>query len=116
MEQMLHEGLIGDTYKATFIETLQQMLRHPELSSLLDEEGEVLNEAEILSAEGKSYRPDRVTLTAKGVTLIDYKTGEPLASHKDQIDHYGKLLNEMGYAGIKKALVYIGDQVQIEFV
>lgn len=116
MEQMLHEGLISEAHKAPFNASMQQLLGHDELSTLLDEEGEVLTEAEILSAEGKSYRPDRVTITASGVTLIDYKTGDPLPAHKDQIDHYSSLLTEMGYANIKKALVYIGDAVHIELL
>lgn len=115
-EELLRSGILHETQTQKLIDTLLKLIAHAEIGALLNEPGTLYSEAEILTAEGRSYRPDRVTISEKGVTLIDYKTGEPTESHKDQINHYGVLLTEMGYANIKKALIYIGNEVNVEYV
>ncbi|MDR1224205.1 MAG: UvrD-helicase domain-containing protein [Tannerella sp.] len=70
---------------------------------------QVMNEAEILSGNGTSQRPDRI-MTGKNrhVTVVDYKSGgqkEPF--HRRQMEKYMSLIREMGYPDVEGFLWYI---------
>jgi protein associated with RNAse G/E len=45
--------------------------------------------------------------------LLDYKTGEKHHKHKVQIEEYELALREMNYSVAKKALIYIGESIEI---
>ena len=113
ISQMTHEGLISEHHKTDFENTMNQIVTDKELADLIDAEGEVHTEAEILTADGKSYRPDRVTLRGNKALIIDYKTGEAKDSHKEQVARYATLLNDMGYSEVSMVLVYIGSSLSI---
>ena len=67
----------------------------------------IKTEAEILSNEGKVFRPDRILLKGEKVILIEFKTGKPEDYHIKQIIKYDELLKEKGYKQIEKYLIYI---------
>ncbi|MDR2971099.1 MAG: PD-(D/E)XK nuclease family protein [Bacteroidales bacterium] len=67
----------------------------------------VLNETSILFPNGNLLRPDRVVLFEDCAVVIDYKTGEPNASHKEQIDRYCEAIREMGYENVEGKVLYI---------
>ena len=67
----------------------------------------VLNETSILFPNGNLLRPDRVVFLEGSVVVIDYKTGEPSASHKEQIDLYCDAIREMGYECVEGRILYI---------
>jgi ATP-dependent helicase/nuclease subunit A len=66
---------------------------------------DIRNESAILSEYGEK-RPDRVILSDGKTIVIDYKTGQKMPEHIRQIKEYGKLLREMGYAGIEEYILY----------
>jgi hypothetical protein len=41
--------------------------------------------------------------------VVDYKTGAPDDSHKNQIINYANVLQQMGYNNIEKYLIYTND-------
>ncbi len=87
---------------------IEKVVSHPGLKKFFSPPGRVLNERSI--AHGKQiHRPDRIVMQPDGKTLslIDYKTGEPLPGHRVQITTYGQLLQEAGYDVTEKLLVYI---------
>ena len=47
------------------------------------------------------------------VYLLDYKTGEKNQKHQNQINEYAFVLQEMNYTIAKKALVYIGEKIEV---
>ena len=49
----------------------------------------------------------------KEVFILDYKTGEHLHKNKLQLENYQKVIEFMGYKVVKKALVYIGEEVKV---
>jgi CRISPR/Cas system-associated exonuclease Cas4 (RecB family) len=67
----------------------------------------VRNEATIIDADGKAWRPDRVVLDAAGVRVLDLKTGAPRPEHNDQVGRYLSLLQRMGHTHVEGALYYI---------
>jgi RecB family exonuclease len=47
------------------------------------------------------------------IYLLDYKTGSHLPKHQAQLENYQKVIEEMGYKVVKKALIYIGENSNI---
>ena len=74
----------------------------------------VLNEASIVDQSGEIKRPDRVLIAPDGsrVIVIDYKFGQPHASHRRQVSQYVSLLRGMGYPSVEGWLWYLaGEEV-----
>lgn len=105
--QEVNSGNILPKEREAITKQIIQIVTHPELAPFYQEGCTILNEREILTPEGKTYRPDRVVLSPKRAVIIDYKTGEEKPSHKAQINEYGDLLHAIGYEVTKKILVYI---------
>ena len=72
---------------------------------------EVLNEAEILLADGKTIRPDRMMISGEKCTILDYKTGADGSvdrnGHKTQLISYKKAAEDMGYDPVSAYLYYV---------
>lgn len=84
-------------------ETLVQL---PELKDCFSSEGKSKREIEILMPDGRNLRPDRVVQLNEKTVILDYKTGNPDAAHRKQLDNYADALGQMGYKSIEKKLVY----------
>ena len=69
----------------------------------------VKNEEDILLSNGKVIRPDRLVFGEHGITIIDYKTGEPLQSHEEQILGYSTHIKQMRYSVSSCVLAYINE-------
>lgn len=71
----------------------------------------IKNEIEILTAAGEILRPDRVVIIDQEAIVIDYKTGKKNASkYHAQMRDYENALLSLGYASVKKFLLYIPEQ------
>jgi len=94
--------------------TIYSLVNHPKLLKLFSEENEVLNEKSLITKEGEWLIPDRIITDQQGyTTILDYKTGVPQPSHKQQIDAYGKALSEMGFVVKNKWIVYLANDTKI---
>ncbi len=111
--ELLTKGLITIKEKNDLIKLLNKLWLLDEVKHLFENAYEAKNEAEILLSNGKTIRPDRLLFKADVVSIIDYKTGKPEDSHKKQLDHYQKALEEMGYKKIKKYLIYINEKAEV---
>jgi len=49
----------------------------------------------------------------KEIYLLDYKTGSHQAKYTLQLENYQNAIEKMGFKVTKKALVYIGDGIEI---
>ena len=118
LEKALREGLIVNSENAELRILLERVLNHNDLLAYFAKGLKVKNEEDILLANGKVIRPDRLVFGDNGITIIDYKTGEPLQSHEEQILNYSRHIKEMGYAVNSCVLVYINEDsiVLNEFV
>ena len=47
------------------------------------------------------------------IYLLDYKTGSHQTKYQLQLENYQKAIEKMGFKVTKKALVYIGDTLEI---
>ena len=74
------------------------------------------NEVEILDGQGRIYRPDRLVFHGNQVTIIDYKTGSFNSKHRQQLESYAIILEELNLVVTQKILVYIGEQIEPVFI
>jgi len=110
LEKALREGLLSNNELKEVHYLLQQTLHHPKLKKYFSVGLKVKNEEDILLENGKVIRPDRLVFMPDGITIIDYKTGAPLASHEEQILTYRSHIVSMGYPVISCVLVYINEE------
>jgi hypothetical protein len=84
------------------------------LKEYFNENVELKPEAGILTPGGDVFRPDRVIFNKNETVIMEFKTGLPDPKHRNQLDNYGHLLEQMGYSNIRKLLVYIDETVNVE--
>ena len=106
-------GLITFSQNAIFKETIDKIVNHEELISFFDADAKVYNEQNIIKKATKNSKPDRVVIKDNMAYLLDYKTGEKHNKHKAQLEEYELALQEMNYTVAKKALIYIGESIEI---
>ncbi|MEP6929071.1 MAG: UvrD-helicase domain-containing protein [Flavobacterium sp.] len=110
----LENGLITFDQTEKVLSTLHEIVNHPELSMCFNGNGKVLNEQTIVQKEGKILKPDRIVLTKnREAYLLDYKTGVSNAKYTKQIQEYQDAIEDLGYKVLKRALVYIGTDIEV---
>lgn len=110
LNQLFEEGLITSEAKENLEVKIRSLIRNANLERYFQEADSSRSESEILLPDGTFIRPDRVVINENSVTLIDYKTGKPRESDKEQLRNYANVLTEMGYKNVKKVLVYISEE------
>ena len=114
MTKALENGLVTYDQVDQVLNTLSEIVNHPELALCFDGNHTVLNEQTIVQKEGRILKPDRVVfLENKQAYLLDYKTGAVNAKYQQQIQEYQDAIEDLGYKVLKKALVYIGAEIEV---
>jgi ATP-dependent helicase/nuclease subunit A len=101
------EGIIPQSEAGDLTEKLKTLIAAPSVSGWFRPGIRVLKEAEILLPSGHIRRPDRIIMTGKKTTIIDFKFGEENSRYANQVNQYRKLMEEMGYTGIEAFLWYV---------
>jgi len=110
----IENGLITMNQKEIVLKSIQEIVNNKELESYFLQGNEILNEQAIIQKEGKTVKPDRMVLTKnKEVYLLDYKTGSHNHKHQLQLENYQNAIEKMGLKVTKKALVYIGQEINV---
>ena len=74
----------------------------------------ILNEQTIIQKEGHLVKPDRMVVHPnKEIYLLDYKTGAHQSKYTTQLENYQNAIEKMGFKVTKKALVYIGERLEV---
>lgn len=94
---------------------IQKVITHPDLETYYQKGLEIYNEHPLLDAQGNLFIVDRLIFHKGKITIIDYKTGQKKDVHKQQLDVYGTILQEIGDELITKVLVYCDDLMVIPF-
>jgi ATP-dependent exoDNAse (exonuclease V) beta subunit len=110
----LNKGILKIHESAMVQETINKIVSHPELTEYFNPKNRVYNEQVILSPQSDVVKPDRIVINQnKEYLLLDYKTGKHNNKHIDQIKKYQSVIESMGVKVVKKALVYIGEDLEI---
>lgn len=114
LEKAVDDGLIPAGEKAAIGRTVSQIVGHPELSAFFPPSHKVFNEKDIIQKDGGVVKPDRIVFADGNlVHLLDYKTGAHKPKYVQQLANYQDSLEKMGFSVGKKALVYIGAEVNV---
>jgi CRISPR/Cas system-associated exonuclease Cas4 (RecB family) len=95
---------------------VNEVVKHPDLNKFFKNGNKIFRERGILIEDGKIFRPDRVTLIANEVTVLEYKTGQKSESHGKQIRQYMAALKQLGFHNIAGKIVYLDASIEIEHV
>ena len=110
----IENGLITFGQKEIVLKTIHEIVNHSELEICFAEGNTVMNEQTIIQKEGNAIKPDRIVVVKNNeVFLLDYKTGIHNAKYQQQLENYQKAIELMGYKVIKKALIYIGKEIEV---
>ena len=113
LDRMITEGRITPTQQITMQrqwQALQQLLQREGKSHWFTSSETVRNEVDILTTTGKTQRPDRVMISGKTATVIDYKFGQERPTiYQEQLRNYILLLQRMGYT-VEAYIVYVAQQ------
>ncbi len=113
LEAYLQKGLIpGNAYQEIHAKT-KQLVNHPDLKQFFRKDAKVRSESDVITPDGHVIRPDRFVLIGKTAFIIDYKTGKPDDKHRQQLNMYESIIQNMGYAEIQKVLVYIDKEIKV---
>ena len=114
LTKSIESGLITFVEKEIVAKTIEEIINHSELESFFAEGNEVLNEQTIIQKEGRTIKPDRMVLNHnKEALLLDYKTGMHHVKYQKQLEEYENAIESMGYKVVKKALIYIGKEIEV---
>ncbi len=98
----LEEGSAG-----VLAEKLHALLGSPALAPWYGAGLRVRSEATLITAEGRSLRPDRVVQDGEALRVLDFKTGRPSPMHHEQVRSYMHHLGELGHPHVEGALLYL---------
>ncbi|WP_320813971.1 UvrD-helicase domain-containing protein [Flavobacterium sp.] len=113
IQKAIEIGLITTSQLELFDNKVKQIVSNNDLAEFFSGKGLVYNEETILKTGYKNLKPDRVVIFNNEAYLLDYKTGEKNQKHQNQINEYAFVLQEMDYKVVKKALVYIGEKIEV---
>ncbi|UMB52980.1 UvrD-helicase domain-containing protein [Lutibacter sp. A64] len=116
IKQYVFNGTISKNDEHKIIEVLNSIVNHPQLKTYYNDSYEVYNEQEIITSDKKSIILDRLILDNNKATIIDYKTGNPEKTHRQQLLKYAATLENLNYIIVKKILVYINTEITISEV
>lgn len=116
LQSIINSGLVHKNESENIQELILKIIDHNQLREYFSEDYTSINERDFVSETGEIYRPDRISYRDNQMTIIDYKTGEMLEKHVNQINSYASNLEKTGYQIKEKLLVYIGEEIEVKNV
>ena len=113
VELSINEGLINTEEKNNYTKLLKKIIKNKSLNHLFKLGNTVFTEKEILLPGIGIIIPDRIVISDKYCTVIDYKTGKPKTKDKNQIINYSKNLEAILELPIYSFLVYLNKKIEI---
>jgi hypothetical protein len=111
LPKVLQRAVItGDLSAAEAQQLLAQlapMIATPALAPWFTADLDVRAEAALITADGKSIRPDRMVVDGDRVRVLEIKTGKPSPTHEEQVRTYLALLRELGHTQVEGAVWYL---------
>ena len=115
VNQYFQQGILDKERAISIEQHIYKIINHPDLAMFYSDDVVVFNEREIVTLDHQIIIPDRLILNQKNeVVIIDYKTGEPLKKHHQQLLKYEQVLKSMNFSVVKKLLIYIGETILVE--
>lgn len=116
VQEAIKNDLIEKEFITEIVKTSKSMLNLPEYKQLLTKAKKILSEQDILLNESQTHRPDKLLFFDDGLTVIDFKSGNPQKKHEKQVKNYLTSLDSMGFKNTKGYLLYAKNISMIEVV
>jgi ATP-dependent exoDNAse (exonuclease V) beta subunit len=111
LTNLVRNGQLTAELRNQLADELSALLALPQFQEWLSPTWRVRTEAPILDPTGQFHQPDRVLTAEDGrAVVIDFKTGQPDATHTQQVRRYRQKLVQMGYRPVEGWLVYLGTE------
>lgn len=108
LDVMTRSQRITEYERTDIRNAIETVIAHPFCAHIRANATDIRAEQTILLPGGDILRPDLIAITPNGQTyVIDYKTGDPMPQHKQQLDRYINVLEEMGHKSVKGELIYV---------
>ncbi|MCK0146808.1 UvrD-helicase domain-containing protein [Arenibacter sp. F26102] len=116
IDGLIRNGDLSQEDSMGMAQRIKAIVDHPKLDSYYDKGNLIKNEQDILTKNGKILRPDRIVIKDNRATIIDYKTGKKNPAYHEQIYSYADALGAMGYEIENKILIYINEEITLDFI
>ncbi len=113
LQKYLDDGTIGESQFVEIQAVLENLFTNEGLKGCFDKEARVMMEAELMMADGKLYRPDRCVFLKDRIVVMDYKTGQPDATHQQQICLYKSAIQTIENKEVQAYLVYLDNPIHL---
>ncbi|RMG74909.1 MAG: hypothetical protein D6722_01830 [Bacteroidetes bacterium] len=107
LDRLQMQGTIRAGQRAGLVEQLTRIVRLPAAQAWFSGQWAYRAEAEILTAGGRSLRPDRVMTRGTEAIVVDYKSGSAQAKYHRQVRTYMAALREIGYTEVTGFIYYV---------
>jgi ATP-dependent exoDNAse (exonuclease V) beta subunit len=105
LRKAIHLGKMTSEMQQELKNRLNEIFAMTDFKSIL-ESGTCLPEVELIGTDGSILRPDLVIKKTNELIIIDYKTGEPNDSYKQQVEQYAARFRQMNYSSISCGILY----------
>jgi len=106
LQDFYDNGTINKKLKEKYRGIITEILNHEKLNLYYKPDLKSYNEKDIILKNSDPIRADRIVFNSESeVSIIDYKTGIVKKGDYTQINHYEKVLSEMGYKVKDKIIV-----------
>ena len=109
-----NKGLLSAQESEKIAQELEELLREERISYFFQKTSNVKVETDILTPEGKTYRPDRVVFHEDRIEVVDFKSGAVEKMHEEQIRNYTNLIAVIENKPTKAYLIYLNSKEVIE--
>lgn len=114
IELLMTSGEISKANVTEITELIERIISHPKLEVYFSNTVKTYTEQDIIHPTGQLFRPDRLSIDTEGkITVLDYKTGEKKVQHREQLQEYQSVLEDMTYVVKKKLLIYINETIEV---
>jgi ATP-dependent exoDNAse (exonuclease V) beta subunit len=110
-DQLINEGLFSSELVEESLAKANEIASHENCRHLFSSAANSKSEAEIVTPDGHTLRPDRIVEKEDEILVIDYKTGASQDSHKRQVRKYKDALESLYQLPVKGYLLYTEDVV-----
>jgi hypothetical protein len=109
LKALIKQDLIDNDFIQLVVKVVKEIMGLEAYQLAVENAIEVFNEQDILIDEVHVKRPDKIIRTAKGLIVIDFKTGKPLRKHEQQVRNYCQVLQQMGELNVEGYLIYANE-------
>ena len=113
LNQMKNEGAINDIQLNDYKLEIEDLLSDEKISKYFQKDLKVRTESDIITANNETYRPDRVVYFDDYIQVIDFKTGQYLEKHQDQLKNYINIIQSIESKKVKGSLIYISERREV---